>query len=67
MTLDNVAQLETQIDAIDEQLPTLKNFILPGGHPAAAQTHFARAICRRAERYLVALNEQQAVNPYCLQ
>jgi cob(I)alamin adenosyltransferase len=42
--------LEAQIDQMTSELPPLKNFILPGGTPAAAHIHMARAICRRCER-----------------
>lgn len=49
-----VAWLESQIDQIDEQNRPLTRFILPGGTPAAAATHCARAVCRRAERVLTA-------------
>lgn len=48
-----IDQLEQQLDEINTQVPSLKEFILPGGHPAAAHCHLARAICRRAERQLV--------------
>lgn len=43
-------KMEKQIDQWDEQLPELKNFILPGGHPAAAAVHQARTLIRQAER-----------------
>jgi cob(I)alamin adenosyltransferase len=58
-----VAELERIIDQLDEKLPPLRNFILPGGAAAAAQLHVARTICRRAERAVVALAEQQPVAP----
>ena len=50
-----ITWLENQIDNLDRKLPALRQFILPGGHPFAAQVHMARAICRRAEREVVTL------------
>lgn len=50
-----VKALETSIDAMDDKLPTLSQFILPGGHSVAATAHVCRTVCRRAERHLVAL------------
>ena len=44
-------------------MPALKNFILPGGNESAATLHVARTICRRAERAVTALAEQEAINP----
>src|SRR6202790_4063248 len=46
----HVERLETELDGFNEGLPPLKEFILPGGGPAAAACHVARAVCRRAER-----------------
>jgi cob(I)alamin adenosyltransferase len=57
----HVAALEQLMDELD--LPPLQNFILPGGHLAAAHLHVARTVCRRAERAVLALAEQEAVSP----
>jgi len=59
ITAEKIAWLEQQIDHWNETLPPLKEFLLPGGTPASANCHLARAICRRAERCLVALNQQE--------
>jgi len=59
----DVEQLEALIDHYEEDLAPLENFILPGGHEAAAALHLARAVTRRAEREVVALAREEAVNP----
>lgn len=63
----HVAGLEAVIDEVNDQLPTLENFILPGGSTAAAHLHLARTICRRAERDVLALAEQEPVSPLVIQ
>ena len=55
--------LETEMDRMDEQLPALTSFILPGGHQSVSFAHLARCVCRRAERISIALNDQEKVSP----
>jgi len=62
-----VAVLEKAIDTHEAQLVALKSFILPGGTAKAAALHFARTVCRRAERAVVALAHDAAVSPAILQ
>lgn len=63
-----IDRLEQQIDRMNEDLPMLKNFILPAGNLATAQAHMARTICRRAERRLATLIAQDDdVSPLALQ
>ena len=58
-----VERLEREIDAMNRALESLRSFILPGGDPAAAAIHLARAICRRAERSAVAAHADVGLNP----
>jgi len=58
-----VTQLEQALDGFNEALPPLKEFILPGGGPAAAACHLSRTIARRAERRVWALARVEAVRP----
>ena len=55
----DVLLLENEIDKMNEVLPPMKHFILPGGHPAVSTTHIARCICRRAERLCVNMQEHE--------
>lgn len=52
---ESVRRLETWIDTLEAAVPPLRRFLLPGGGPAGASLHVARAVCRRAERSIVAL------------
>lgn len=52
-----VQRLEGAIDRMDASLPSLRNFVLPGGHPAVSQAHIARTVCRRAERQCTELQK----------
>ncbi len=58
----HVTWLEETLDHWNADLPPLKNFILPGGSASAAQCHLARAVCRRAERVVVGLAHEDAIN-----
>ena len=66
VTAADIAWLEENIDHMSRDLAPLRNFILPGGAPAAAQLQLARAICRRAERQIVALTANEAINEQAL-
>ena len=57
----DITKLEKEIDFYSEELPVLKNFILPGGHIGSAQAHLARCVTRRAERSIIALAEKKTV------
>ena len=66
ITADHTSQLEAILDQLNEPLPSLKEFILPGGSRAAALCHVARAVCRRVERGLVSLARTESVSPASL-
>ncbi len=58
---EDTVYLETKIDEMEEDLPVMRNFVLPGGHPSVAQAHVARCICRRAERIVLHLKDESDV------
>jgi cob(I)alamin adenosyltransferase len=58
---ERIEELERDIDRMTAALPELKNFVLPGGSTAGAALHWARGVCRRAERELVALSREEKV------
>jgi len=59
----DVELLEKEIDKIQDQLPELKHFILPGGHQQVSFCHISRTVCRRSERLVVYLSEIEKVEP----
>lgn len=69
VTSRQVEWIERQIDHLNEGLPPLRSFILPGGTPAAAYLHLARTMCRRAERLMIELRDQpgEEVTPEAIQ
>ncbi|RLD24322.1 MAG: cob(I)yrinic acid a,c-diamide adenosyltransferase [Bacteroidetes bacterium] len=60
---DKVVILEEAIDSMEQELPALTSFILPGGHQNVSFCHLGRVVCRRAERLVIALNQEREVNP----
>lgn len=60
--VERIAEMESWIDAAEDELPALKSFILPGGAPGGAALHVARTVCRRAERAVVGLQQNEFVD-----
>lgn len=58
---EDIQLLEKEIDSMNQTLPELKHFILPGGHPAVSYAHVARCVTRRAERIVITLSQQAHV------
>lgn len=63
---EKIKHIELQIDSMTIELPELKEFIIPGGHPLAAHLQVARTICRHTERAIIHLDEKDTVNPFIL-
>lgn len=62
----HILEIENEIDRISIDLPPLKNFVLPGGHPLVSYSHLSRCVCRRAERHITELNANERVSPYII-
>ncbi|MDT8410996.1 MAG: cob(I)yrinic acid a,c-diamide adenosyltransferase [Vicingaceae bacterium] len=58
----DIELLEKEIDKMNETLPEMRSFVLPGGHPTVSYCHIARCVCRRAERLVVFLSEKEPIN-----
>lgn len=66
MVAAQTERLETEIDAMNDNLQPLRSFTLPGGSPLAAHLHICRTVARRAERLTVELSQAEEVNPHAL-
>ncbi|MEQ9404138.1 MAG: cob(I)yrinic acid a,c-diamide adenosyltransferase [Cyclobacteriaceae bacterium] len=67
ISVTEVNQLEVWIDKFDTEVPPLKNFILPGGHPVVSLSHVCRSVCRRTERSIISLAENAEVEEVIIQ
>ncbi|WP_136480558.1 cob(I)yrinic acid a,c-diamide adenosyltransferase [Cognatitamlana onchidii] len=66
ISLNDIARLEQEMDTMNEALPPMTHFVLPGGHQTVSFCHIARCVCRRAERLATALNDLEAIEPNTL-
>ncbi|QFZ55301.1 cob(I)yrinic acid a,c-diamide adenosyltransferase [Oceanihabitans sp. IOP_32] len=66
ISLANIERLEQEMDAMNDELPPMTNFVLPGGHQTVSFCHIARCVCRRAERIATALYEYEPFEPNAL-
>jgi cob(I)alamin adenosyltransferase len=62
LTEADILELEKEMDNMDEKLPEMRNFVLPGGHSSVSYCHIARCVCRRAERLVNQLQQQEEVS-----
>ena len=67
IVVTDIEFLENEIDSMEESLPPMTHFILPGGHPTVSPCHIARCICRRAERLAVHLSHNEPVSEIAIQ
>lgn len=62
LTEEHIEMLEKAMDTMDAELPPMKNFVLPGGHPVVSNAHVCRTVCRRAERRVIDLQQREGTN-----
>lgn len=62
ITDDHISRLESEIDEMSEPLPELKYFILPGGHQSVSVAHVCRTVCRRTERSIIRIHQEEEVD-----
>ncbi len=63
----DVTHLENEIDAMEASLEPMKSFVLPGGHTSVSIGHITRTVCRRAERFVIRLNDTEKTDPLVIQ
>jgi cob(I)alamin adenosyltransferase len=63
----DIELLETEIDKMDESLPAMTKFTLPGGHTTVSYCHLGRCVCRRCERLVIELSDEAVVDPLIIQ
>jgi len=63
---EDILLLETEMDSMNDKLPPMTHFVLPGGHSTVSHCHVARCVCRRAERLATLLNEEETIDPLVL-
>lgn len=63
---DDIELLEKEMDTMNDSLPAMTHFVLPGGHTTVSYCHIARCVCRRAERLATLLNEQEPIDEQVL-
>ena len=67
LSLNDIELLEKEMDQMNERLPEMTHFILPGGHPTVSYCHIARCVCRRCERLVIELDSIADVEPLIIQ
>ncbi|MCB0483942.1 MAG: cob(I)yrinic acid a,c-diamide adenosyltransferase [Flavobacteriales bacterium] len=67
LSQEDITVLEKAMDAYDSELPPMRHFVLPGGHPIVSNVHIARCVCRRAERLVVQVGDEISINPLIIQ